>query len=231
MKKKILSTLMTLVLLLGVSLVFNACTKNNTYLPEAKPANNIQSTAESILSDTLFTNLVQAFITESTILHKDNTNTSLIEQSNIRITERIVYFIMNQKDFSKLNTLDRNKVLLFMADSLKSETYLMSNNVIFNNINSLKIFAASNMIQSNIVSKIKTEKISPREVVDCFISTVINSLGFYSEVFDEIGGLMKIGAPTSFIISHGFNFIKNNSPWWKIAAIALQFSNCLYNEL
>jgi hypothetical protein len=231
MKKKMLSTLIGFVLLLGISVVFNACTKNSASVPEARPVNMIQTTAESILSDTLFTNLVQDFITESTLLHNDSTNITLIEQTNNRLANQIVYFIMNQKDFSKLNTLDRNKVLLFMADSLKSETYLMSNTAIFNNINSLKIFASSNMIQSNSTSKIKTEKISSREVVDCFISTVINSLGFYSEVFDEIGGLIKTGAPSSFIISAGFNFIKNNSPWWKLAAIALQFSNCLYHEL
>jgi hypothetical protein len=230
MKKKMLSTLIGFVLLLGISVVFNACTKNSASVPEARPVNTIQSTAESILSDTLFTNLVAAFITESTLLHNDSNNTTLIEQSNNRLAEQIVYFMVNQKDLNKLNTLERNKVLKFIVDSTKSENYILSNPTILNNLNSLKLMVRNNNTASNSGS-IKSDKLSTGEVIDCFISTAVNALGFYGDAIDEISHLLKSGSSTGVLIQAGFSILRNASPWWKVAAIAFQFSNCLYHEL
>jgi hypothetical protein len=229
MKKKIFASLMSVVLLIGISFVFNACSKNNVYAPEIRPTNNIQTTAAAILADTLFTNLVGSFINESNILHKDSTNLSLIEQSNNRIAERIVYFMATQKDFKKLNSLDRNKVLQFISDSSKSENYLLSNPAVLNNLNSLKIMVRSNHISNN--SGIKADKLSTGEVVDCFISTAVNALGFYGDAIGEITNLFDNGASAGAIIQAGFTILKNASPWWKVAAIVFQFSNCLYHEL
>jgi len=231
MKNKFLTAFIAIVLLVGISTGFMACSKNVYTNTETKPLGNVQQVAESILEDSLFTNLVRDFMNESTLVKANNNDTSLIKGSNERIAASLINFVINQKEYNKLSSVDRNKVLKFIADSLKSENYILSKPGILNNLNSLRTIANVNNINSNSTGNIKATKLSIGEVVDCIISTAINALGFYGDALGEISSLLKTAVSPSVLIQVGMDIFRNASPWWKVGAIVLQFSNCLYQEI
>ena len=232
MRKKMLSVFVSFLLLTGIALLFNACTKNNINTPETSPVNHIQTAAVSILSDSLFTNLVSDFINESILVKENSGDTAIIALSNERLAIRIIQFATSQKEFSQLNSLDRYKVLHYIADSTKSKTYLLNNPDIQTNINNIRIMSNTSAYKSNGLSGHPVIlKLTNEEIINCFIDTTINALGYYGEALSEIISLSRGGTTGGLLVKMGYDILKNASPWWKIGSIVLQFSNCLYREL
>ena len=229
MKNKFLTAFIVIVLMACISTGFLACRKSSSVSNQPQAIGSVQQAAESILEDSLFTNLILDFMNESIILNENKNDTSLIRISNERIAASLINFVINQKNYSKLNQLERNKVLKFIIDSTKSKTYLLNNPAIQTNIN---IISNRSLIQSNNLNGSPVSlKLTNDEIINCFLDTAINALGFYGEALAEITGMVKGGASNSAIIRLGLDILKNASPWWKVGAIVFQFSNCIYQGI
>jgi len=152
MKNKFLTAFIAIVLMACISTGFLACRKSTSVSNESQVIGTVQKVAESILEDSLFTNLILDFMNESIILNENKNDTSLIRISNERIAASLINFVINQKDYSKMNQLERNKVLKFIIDSTKSKTYLLNNPAIQTNINNISIISNRSLIQSNNIN-------------------------------------------------------------------------------
>jgi len=232
MKNKFLTAFIAIVLMACISTGFLACRKSTSVSNEPQAIGTVQKVAESILEDSLFTNLILDFMNESIILNENKNDTSLIRISNERIAASLINFVINQKDYSKMNELERNKVLKFIIDSTKSKTYLLNNPAIQTNINNISIISNRSLIQSNNINGSPVSlKLTNDEIINCFLDAAINALGFYGEALAEITGMVRSGASNSAIIRLGLDILKNASPWWKVGAIVFQFSNCIYQGI
>lgn len=232
MKNKIYTTIYAFAFLVVTSFGSLSCTKNVIVAPETQANNGVQNVAISILEDSLFTNLVQDFMNESIILNANANDTSVIRISNERIAASLIHFVTNQKAYNKLNNLERNMVLKFIIDSTKSKAFLLNNPTIQTNISNIKIMYKSSIIRSNNLNGTPTTlKLTGDEIISCFLDTAINALGFYGEALADITGMARSGASNSTIFRVGLNILKNASPWWKVGAIVLQFTNCIYQGI
>lgn len=232
MKKNFLSVLLAFGILVCLSIVFDACSKSGIYESHVESENNIQHVSESILKDSSFTNLVNDFISEYSKISSINIDSNLIRQSNERLAKSLIQFIIIQKEYNNLNAIEKKKVLQFMSDSLKSNTYLVSNPGIQSNMSNLKTISITNEFGVNSTyGKIKSFKINEDDIINCCINTAINALSFYGDELSDVYTLMRGGTPLNLLIDMGIDILKNASPWWKVGLITIEFSRCLYLKM
>ena len=71
MKNKFLTAFIAIVLMACISTGFLACRKSTSVSNESQAIGTVQKVAESILEDSLFTNLILDFMNESIILNEN----------------------------------------------------------------------------------------------------------------------------------------------------------------
>ena len=243
--KLIFSTVIAIVILFAYS-----CNKQNS----ATNINNnldVATYAKGLMTDTNFVNLLTNFALNSSSMQKqvyyDNTqkggvgtyNEAKAIEANNMITKCIATYSSQNVGFFMLTSTNRDKILLFIADSINSASFRSSNQQLVSKLLSANSYLANNLNSSIFITKstnsivsnsmvVKDEQLSSQLLIGCAATALLGALGSYGDAINDIKYIITQGWSGAALVDAAISIIGNASPWWKVASIVLTFGACVY---
>lgn len=135
-------------------------------------------------------------------------------------------------DFASLSITEKQIVLNNVRDSLTSVSFRQAHPANSLIDYELTIIPGLIEIDSIAVARFSFGNISSAEFWGCATSTLGAGLAAYGDILGEVRGLFRAGGAIlswGDVFSIAWRVVRNASPWWKVAGLALEFGGCLWS--
>ena len=235
----------TLLFTLSAALIFfQSCSKNELKKGQVEKTINdpISYYSSKFLTDEVFikfatttisNNLKINRILKSGAINKITTLDS-IAVYNAAAENVTAEFILSETHptFVSLSEPVRNQILSNVRDSLTSVSFRQTNPTNALIVYELSLIPQLYEMDSIAVARFDYNNISSSEFWNCAIISLGTGLLSYGDVLGQVGSLFRAGGSIlrwSDVFSIAYTVVKNSTPWWKVAGLALEFGGCLWS--
>jgi hypothetical protein len=231
----------TWLLLLCFGLIFSCKKVNSTHHQDVNIGFNVELYSNSLMSDSNFFNFLEN-TSIALIKFKLVVSTSEIS-AQIHHTEflnSIANFASTNPSFFMLNIKNRESVFEYLQMyisnfmirdfemGLNLPLYTINNKlrILFKNETRIKVYSSN----SEIFEK-RSLKLTTNYIIGCALAAIGGALLSYGDAINDIQFIITQGWTGIALANAAIDILKNASPWWKVAGIALGFGGCLLTAI
>jgi hypothetical protein len=136
-------------------------------------------------------------------------------------------FADTNKDFFLLTKEEQIELVNYVREAWRSPEFREQNPDAIAPLNEMGI-ALAETLNSGGRTGMVSARITANELIGCALGALGSALGSYGDAIDDIRYIITQGWSGSALISAAASIIKNASPWWKVASVAIGFGACLW---
>lgn len=219
-----------------------SCTKvNSTHHQDINIGLNVELYANSLMSDSNFLHFLENSSEALIKFNHDASSNKLFAQIHHQeFLNSIANFASTNPNFFMLSLKNRESVFEYMQKYISNfmiRDFEMGLNVPFYTINNKLVILLKNesgiKVHSNSseIFEKRQLRLTTNYIIGCALAAIGGALLSYGDAINDIQFIITQGWTGIALANAAIDILKNASPWWKVAGIALGFGGCLLTAI
>ncbi len=236
-KSSTFKSVFTLHIMLCLLLTFSCAKINPSPTKDINIGFNVELYSSSLMADSNFQLFLEststALIKSNLITSRNNISAKIHQQEFL---SAIAKFASTNSSFFMLNLTNRASVFKYLQNYISNFMILdfeMGLDVPLHSINNKLVLLLTKESVIKIASnnsemfEIKQLTLTTNYVIGCALAAIGGALLSYGDAINDIQYIITQGFTGVALLNAALDILKNASPWWKVAGIALGFGGCL----